>query len=97
MTSTTGWRRHRRTRGPIAAMPTYRVEHREAGATRALGELSGVPARHATLEPFVSALLRDGADGEVHLVDAVTGAVVARRQVAPFRSKAGDRFRQLGD
>jgi hypothetical protein len=74
-------------------MPTYRVEHRDGPRLRVLGELVGVPAHPATLDPFVSTLLRAGDGGELRLVDAATGAVVARRRVVPFRSKAGTRFR----
>jgi hypothetical protein len=77
--------------------PRYRVEHRARGAVALLGVLEGVFPHHATLDPFVSYLLHRGQDGRVVLVDEATGAVVARRRVNPFRSKAGDRFRQLGD
>lgn len=61
----------------------FRVEHREGGASRPLGELAGVPAHHATLAPFVSALLREDpdADGEVVLVEVASQRVVARRRV----------------
>ena len=77
-------------------MRTYRVEHRAGDRVRPLGELRGVPAHHATLDPFVSMLLRDGDGGEVVLVDTATGAVVARRRVRPFPAKPGDRFRPAG-
>ena len=73
-------------------MATYRVEHRAAGTVRVLGELRDVPAHHATLAPFVSTILRAGGNGEVVLIEAATGAVVARRKVAPAR-KAGGRIR----
>jgi hypothetical protein len=36
-------------------------------------------------------------DGQVLLVDAASGAVVARRRARPFAAQAGDRVRQLGD
>ena len=81
---------------PTAPALAFRVEHREGARVRSLGRLERVPAHHTSLEPYVSALLRDGDGGELLLVDAGTGAVVARRRVAPFRSQAGDRFRRRG-
>ena len=74
-------------------MATYRVEYRAEGTVRVLGELRDVPAHHATLTPFVSPLLRGGAEGQLLLVDVATNAVVARRTVQPYSAKAGDRFR----
>ena len=55
-----------------------RVEHRSAGPPRVLGELVGVFAHFTTLAPFL-ARLPAGAEGELVLVDAATGAVTARR------------------
>ena len=81
----------------LPSTPRYRVEHHAGGAVALLGSLEGVSAHHTTLDPFVSVLLRRGQAGRVVLVDTATDAVVARRQVRPFRSKAGDRFRQFGD
>jgi hypothetical protein len=75
----------------------YRVEHRDGDAVSLLGCLEGVSPHPATLDPFVSALLRRGLNGQVLLVDDATGAVAARRTVRPFRSQARDRFRQLRD
>jgi hypothetical protein len=87
-----------RSAGPFPpTAPAYRVEHREGGTVSSLGRLKGVPAHHATLTAFVSGLLRAGCGGELVLVDDGTGAVVARRTVAPFRSKAEDRVRRLRD
>jgi len=93
-----GQKRLWKIRRPLTSAPlaTYRVEYRAEGTVRALGELRDVPAHHATLDPFVSMLLRDGDGGEVVLVDTATGAVVARRRVRPFPSKPGDRFRPAG-
>jgi hypothetical protein len=75
----------------------FRVDHRDGDGVRAIAAVADVAPHHASLEPYVSALLREGTDGELLLVDAETGAIVVRRKVAPFRSKAGDRFRPLGD
>jgi hypothetical protein len=66
-------------------------------AVSLLGCLEGVPAHHATLTPFVSVLIRRGLVGEVVLVDDATGAVAARRTLAPFGSEAGNRVCQFGD
>jgi hypothetical protein len=84
-------------RSTSATPARYRVEHRTGDEIDLLGCLEGVSPHHATLDPFVSCLLRRGLGGELRLVDDATGAVVARRRVRPFRTKAGDRFRQLGD
>jgi hypothetical protein len=72
----------------------FRVEHVADGETRPLGVLTDVAPHHTTLDPFVSALLRDGADGELRLIDAVTGITVARRKVVPYSANAGERFRR---
>ena len=85
-------------RRPICPDPPrlFRVDHRDGDGTRAIGAVADVAAHHASLEPYVSTLLRDGADGELLLVDAVTGSVVARRAVRPYQSKPGDSFRSSG-
>jgi hypothetical protein len=75
----------------------YRVEHHEAGMVRSLGALPGVAPHYRTLDPFVSALLRDGRAGEVLLVEVATGRTVARRRVHPPRTKAPDCFRRPND
>ena len=69
-------------------MPTppparYRVEHRQADRSAVLASLSAARPHHSLLAPFVSRLLHDGAAGTVALVDEATGAVAARRRVAP--------------
>jgi len=71
----------------------YRVEHHEGNTIAVLGLLPDVAPHHRSLDPFLSALLRGGAEGQLRLVDEATGTVVARRRVAPFRSKAIDRIR----
>jgi hypothetical protein len=68
---------------------SYRVEHVEAGATAELAVVRDVPAHHASLEPFVSALLLAGRGGVVRLVDAADGRTVATRRVRPY---GGRRF-----
>jgi hypothetical protein len=77
----------------IADAP-YRVEHHEAGVVRSLGALPAAAPHHSTLEPFVSALLREGRAGEVRLVEVESGRTIARRRVHPRRTKAGQRFRR---
>jgi hypothetical protein len=62
----------------------YRVEHHAGGEIASLGMLADVPPHHATLAPFVSALLLRGAEGEVVLVEEASGRPVARRRVRPF-------------
>jgi len=86
-------------RRPLTAAPPrlFRVDHRDGDGVRALGTLADVAPHHTALEPYVSALLRDGADGELRLIDAVSGAVVARRAVRPYRSQSADRFRRIPD
>jgi hypothetical protein len=60
----------------------YRVEHRGANEPRLLGYVADVVPHPASLVPFVSRLLRDGAtEGEVVLVDDHTGADVARQSL----------------
>lgn len=85
-------------RQPAPGAPVrYRVEHREGGVSRSLGELVGVPPHHATLVPYVTALLLAGEAGEVVLIDEASRRVVARRRVRPSGAQARDRFRELGN
>ena len=56
----------------------FRVEHRCLGVPHSLGDLSGGYAHFTALDPFLAHLPPD-ATGEVVLVDADTGEVVARR------------------
>jgi len=90
-----GQKRLWKIRRPLTSTPlaTYRVAHRERGRVRVLGRLEGGAPHHTALDPFLSALLHDGSDGELLLVDVTTNAVVARRTVQPYSAKAGDRFR----
>jgi hypothetical protein len=68
----------------------YRVELRAGARVEALAVLAPhVPVHHASLTPFVSRLRLDGrTTGEVVLVDRGTGAVVARRSLAPRRQRS---------
>ena len=65
-----------------------RVEHRGPWGTTVLGRLDGCAPHHATLAPFAGRLLLEGrAGGELVLVDEASGAVLARRRVAPRRGR----------
>ena len=65
-----------------------RVEHRTAAGVTVLHAGGVHYAQHATLEPYLAILLLGGAaDGELLLVDEATGAVVARRRVAPLHRR----------
>jgi hypothetical protein len=75
----------------------FRVEYRGAGRTDVIGWMVGAFPHHSTLDPFVSRLLRDGADGEVCLVDDDADTVVAHRGIRPYRSKSVDRFAHVCD
>jgi len=90
MGSTAVWRTRPKRTSDL--MTTYRVEHHERGTVHALGRLVGVAPHHTSLDPFVSALLREGIGGELFLVDETTGTIVARRRVRPFPAKPRDRF-----
>jgi hypothetical protein len=76
----------RRLRAYQSTEPTrsYRVVHAAGGTTVELGCVDGPPAYFASLDPFIGTLLRQGADGDVLLVDEASDAVVMRRKVAPF-------------
>ena len=58
----------------------FRVEHRSLGVPRPLGDLLGGFAHFTTLDPFLPHLAPDAA-GELVLIDAGTGEVVARRSL----------------
>ena len=72
-------------RGEHPVMARYRVEHRgpHGGVLGVLGAPSpGAPAHHRTLAPFAAHLRLAGrGEGHLALVEARTGAVVARRRV----------------
>lgn len=76
----------------MAAPQRYRIEHREAGQHVCLGIVAGDFPHHATLDPFVSHLLRQGHAGEVLLIDDDSGDVITRRRVSPYGTPAGKRF-----
>jgi hypothetical protein len=73
---------YKRLRGATPPPHWYRVEHRTAGEVKTLGLLADVAPHHATLAPFASRLVQNGASGELVLVDASTGTEVARQDVA---------------
>ena len=75
----------------------YRVEYHDGRTIRPLGCLVGVAPHHATLEPFLSQLLREGAEGTLVLIHQETGEIVARRVVKRFSAKGRDRFLEFGD
>jgi len=69
----------------------YLVVHVAGGTHRSLGRLAGVPAHPATLAPFVSRLLLDGAAGEVVLVEEATRRVVVRHDLGQGPLRTGSR------
>jgi hypothetical protein len=77
--------------GPYAAgmtatpSGTYRIEHRERGRVTLIAQVTGVPPHFRSLDLYVSRLLQQGAHGELRMVDTTTGAIVARRQIRPFK------------
>ena len=75
----------RRAAADAAKADALRVEHRYEGTVEEIGRLpAGTPRHHATLAPFASHLhLAGRASGEVALVEADTGAVLARRRLQP--------------
>jgi hypothetical protein len=62
----------------------FRVEHHGPRGPRHLGDLVGGYAHFTALDPFRAHLAPD-ATGELVLVDAGSGAVVARRSLRPPR------------
>jgi hypothetical protein len=68
----------RRSAAAVAAH-WYRVEHRDDLGHHDLGRVPNVAPTHHALTPFLAHLLRDGATGELVLIDETTGADVARR------------------
>jgi hypothetical protein len=68
---------------------TYRVEFRSRGQVTGLGELLDVPAHYRSLDPYLGRLARQGLGGELALIDAATGATVARRTVRPPQPSVG--------
>jgi hypothetical protein len=63
----------------------YRVEFWDE-TVKVLDRLRGVFPQFRTLDPFVSRLLQEGAEGEVVLIDDETDEVVARQKVARSRN-----------
>ena len=66
-------------------MSTYRVEHRTADGTAVVARTSDVYARQEELSQHAARLMRQGATGELVLVDEATGEDVARRTLLPPR------------
>lgn len=59
-----------------ASPPLYRIEF-----CRVLGYSQDPDGRIETLEPYARELLKGDVEGELHLVDQATGAVVAHRPI----------------
>jgi hypothetical protein len=78
----------------------FRVELRNGAGVRSLGRVSDVTAHPASLVPFASRLVREGATGELVLVDETTGLDVARQDLrhgprrAPGHGRSADRERR---
>jgi hypothetical protein len=77
-----------RWRGPRSIQPDapqlggYRVEYRGPAGAAVLHESDLCAPHHSALAPYASKLLLSGrAEGELALIDPVTGRVVARRRV----------------
>jgi hypothetical protein len=64
-------------------MSTYRVEHRAGGVATVVAHTSDVHARQEELSQLAARLMRQGATGELVLVDEETGDDVARRALLP--------------
>ena len=60
-------------------MSRYRIEHRSENETRVVATTSDVHARQEELSHLAVRLIREGATGELVLVDETTGDDVARR------------------
>ncbi len=75
----------------------YRVEHRGGGRVRAFGLVVGVAPEVATLAAFAGRLVRDGAAGELVLVEEATGREVARLALpGPRAADPGDPLNDPG-
>jgi hypothetical protein len=62
----------------------YRVEHHGPAGAAVLHESDHCAPHHSALVPYASKLLLSGRpEGELTLIDPVTGVVVARRRVRP--------------
>jgi hypothetical protein len=66
---------------PAPTTARYRVEHHQGHRITVLGWLTTGHPHHSTLDPYVSQLVRDGAEGLVLLVDLGSEVPVARRTV----------------
>ena len=77
----------------------FRVELRDQYRVRTLGRIPDVTPHAASLVPFASMLVREGAAGELVLVDEATGVEVARQDLrrgprrAPGHGSPRDRTR----
>lgn len=72
--------------GDYRTNKVYRVEFWDE-RINVIDRLKDVFPQFRTLDPFVSRLVQDGAEGEVVLIDEETNEVVARRKV--LRRKNG--------
>jgi len=78
--------------GPVPAprriVGPCRVEHRTVKGVAVLHAGGVHYAHHRALEPYASYLALGGvSDGDLVLIDEATGAVLARRRVAPRRRR----------
>jgi hypothetical protein len=80
----------------LSAPSRYRVDFLVGTTIETLGYLADGYAHHSALDPFVSALVREGRAGVVYLIDDSTGFPVARRRVAALGPSARQRPRQRG-
>ncbi len=79
---------------PAGRLGCWRVEHRTREGAAVLDERGLCFAHHRSLDPYVAQLALAGrTTGELVLVDPATGAVVARRRVAPPRRGTGEAAR----
>jgi hypothetical protein len=76
----------------------YRVVHLSGGTGRPLGRLVDVAPHPASLAPFVSRLLLDGAAGEVVLVEEATRRILVRYDLGrgPIRTNSRGPWRAGG-
>ena len=71
----------------MSAVPTHRVEFHQPRRISHLGKLPHSKPNVRTLDPFFSRLVREGYRGWLVLVDDRTGAVVAKRRLAPTTAR----------
>ena len=66
---------------------SFRVELHSDGEVTVLGLLSYARRHFRALDPYLSKLTRDGAEGWLMLVDELTDEIVARRRVVPRQTQ----------